>query len=283
MRLPALAVATLSVVVASTTSSLASVVYKGPPDQQSATKIQCDKSKQIKPSEITLPNSTLVVSCTSSEKLKPEVTPSSAATLVCEDKDCKKADVPIKSVCTGATMMAGNSNREVTITVPQLPTTTQVFFMQCVDSLGTTAECTAQITVQAAKPQGPQSCAIPGGSITLQIQGEGASAYFGCGTNSSLYPSEATKALSADCDKEETVKELTRTTTEGNYVELKATKNKKKTLCYLCKNPELGKAHGEGAGGDCKVLVHVSGSTPLLSRVVFALTLPFVLTLQHFT
>lgn len=284
MKLPGVAVATLCVVVASTISSPASEGYTGPPIKRDAP-ITCDTGGTLKDTEVTLPNTVVSVACHGSDTLKPEVTPRTEATKVCSNQACKNGEVAVNTLCPGATMKGGETNGKATITIPQLPTTTQVFFMQCIqESDGSTVECTAKITVQGAALQGPQSCAVPGKSVSLQIQGEGGKAHFACGDELSLYPPEDSKALSAECTKEETVKDLTRSiTSKGNYVELTATKKGKKSLCYLCRSSEDMKKKDQVTDQDCRVLVQVGGSTPLLPRVSFALTLPCVLTLVHFT
>lgn len=281
MKLPGVAVATLCVVVASKISSLASTAYEGPPYEKKE-KLSCGDADSVKKVGITLPNSVLTLTCAVGDTMKPPVT--NQPTKVCGDDACNNAEVAISSLCPGATIKQGGSAAEAVITIPQLPTSTKVFYMQCILS-GNQVKCKAEVTVQAAAPQGPQSCAEPGGSVTLQIEQEGGKAYFGCGKGLSLYPIEDTKALSADCAKSEDAKDLKRTITsapQSNYVELTATKKKKKTFCYLCKKGGMGMAKGNGTEGECKVFVHVSGSAQLLRRVIFALTLPFVLTLQHF-
>lgn len=281
MKLPGVAVATICVVVASTISSVESKGYAGPPEGKDD-KIDCNQNV-VKEAVVTVPNSTVEVVCEVSKVLKPTVQDDRTTTSVCNNKDCTNPDLSITSLCPGATIAGAESGKKATITIPQLPTTTQVFFMQC----GTgsfTVSCTAKITVQAAAPQGPQSCAVPDGSVTLQIQQEAGKAHFACGNEFSLIPTEDTQALSADCTKEETVKDLKRSiTSSGNYVELTATKKGKKNYCYLCRKSSLLNRKNTFTEGDCKVLVEVSGSTPLLPRLAFALTLPCVLTLLHFT
>lgn len=278
MKLPGVAVATLCVVVSSTVSSLATAGYKGPPLKQEIP-VTCDKD--VKGAEITLPNSVVTVTCTTADQMNPQVTDGQTATKVCGDQACEKADVVIGTLCPGATIKGGTGNKVAIITIPQLPTTKQVFYMQCKQS-GTELKCTAKITVSAAAAQGPQSCAVGNDSVSLQVQQDGGKAHFACGDELSLYPTEDTKALTADCLKEESVKDLTRRIiTPGNYVELTATKKGKKSLCYLCRTKADMDKKDQVTNNDCKVLVQVSGSTPLLHRLAFGLTLPCVLTLLH--
>lgn len=282
MKLPAVAVATLCV-VASTKSLLASRGYEGPPIKREA-KITCDTGRGVKDTEVTLPNTVVSVECNGSDTLKPTVVRDTTATKVCKTQSCEDSEVDLSTLCPAATMKGGDSTGKAIITIPQLPTSAEVFYMQCIHTDRSTVNCTAKISVQAAALQGPQSCAVGGDTVTLQVQQEGGKAHFACGEKLSLYPTEDTKALTAECTKVETVKDLTRRIiTPGNYVELTVTKKGKKNLCYLCRKSEDMSKKDTVTKSDCKVLVQVSGSTPLLPRLAFALTLPCALTLLHFT